>query len=488
MRFILDTNILIQLEDSSLPLSDDFSSFSQLASLHNDQLLCHPASIEDIKRDKDLSRRTRILERLGKYQLLKVEYFADVDFSASKINDVCDRQILYALECDAAHYLVTQDQGIHRKAAKIGFSSRVITIQQANDLLSRLYRIQDLKLPDIENVSIFNLVPLLQTEFFSSLRDGYEGFDDWFRAKAKEGRSAWIYRDNNNPLAALCVYAIQEDEVITDDGLKLNGRSLKLCTFKVDETVRGKKVGELLLKMAFRYATDNQLENIFVHTDAHKQEFLISFLEDFGFKPKGIYQKDLVFVKEHPSLRPSIGEEMSPLEYLKSYFPHFIDDPFVEKYIVPIRSHYHKILFPDFNHVGEQINLFSPSSLGDSVGNPIKQAYLCHSNTKTIKDGSIVLFYRSQDLQAITTVGVVEEVKNLSSPEEIIRLVKRRTVYSYSEIEEMSRKVTKVLLFRVIYHLDFPKRLTWLKQNNFLKNAPISITRIDDEAYDAIIR
>ncbi|MEJ2062701.1 MAG: hypothetical protein P8X74_05405 [Reinekea sp.] len=37
----------------------------------------------------------------------------------------------------------------------------------------------------------------LTTSFFDSIREDYEPFDDWFRAKAREGRSAWVYREES---------------------------------------------------------------------------------------------------------------------------------------------------------------------------------------------------------------------------------------------------------------------------------------------------
>ena len=44
-------------------------------------------------------------------------------------------------------------------------------------------------------------------------------------------------------------------------------------------------------------------------------------------------------------------------------------------------------------------------------GNAIKKAYLCNAKTKQMAEGDIVLFYRSVDVSAITSLGVVEEVE-----------------------------------------------------------------------------
>lgn len=488
MRFIIDTNIFIQLEDSALVLGEHFYVFDNLVRTSGEhELLCHPASIEDIKRDKDQTRRIRMLERIKKYSLLHVDYVTDVVFEATKPNDSCDDQILHALKCEAAHYLVTQDQGIHRKAARADLSQRVLTIQQASDLLSRLYSRHNVHLPSIYDIELFNLVPNLTEEFFDSLREGYAGFDDWFKEKAKCGRKAWLYKDSSG-IAALCIYTIQTDEVITDDGARLAGKSLKLCTFKVAESVRGRKVGELLLKAAFRYATENGLENIFVHTDSVSQEFLIQFLKEFGFGFAGKYQEtEHVYVKRHPRLPPQCNGE-TPVEYFIKYFPHYLQSPNTKKHIVPIQPQYHDALFPDFEYSNQQGNLFTPSECDEFIGNPVKQAYLCHASTNKVAPGDVLLFYRSVDLQAVTSIGVVEECARLESADEIVRLVKRRTVYSYSEITRMAEKPTKVILFRIIDHLPKPSSLEWLIQNYCLQAAPMSIVEVTDESYKKIVR
>lgn len=489
MRFILDTNIFIQLEDSALSLGQHFATFNKLVQAHAHELLCHPASIEDIKRDKNSLRRTRMLERLQKYSLLQVEYLTNISFDAVKPNDVCDDQILYSLSCEAAHYLVTQDQGIHKKALRASLSDRVLTIQQAVDLLSRLHLVDGVRLPSIHDVEMFNLVPVLETHFFDSLREGYEGFDDWFKSKAKDGRRAWLYRSNEQTgdVSALCIYAIQENEKITDDGQILAGRSLKLCTFKVAEEVRGRKVGELLLKAAFRYASDNKLTNIFVHTSSKDQEFLVKFLEEFGFCFAGRYSEtEDVYVKQHPVESPDQGSE-SETSYLVKYFPHYLSGPEVRKHLVPIKPHYHEQLFPDYEYSDKQGSLFSPSDCGVYVGNSIKQAYLCRSNSEKVHPGDVLLFYRSQDLKAVTSIGIVEHCSRLSTVDEIIRLVKRRTVYSYSEIAAMAEEPTKVILFRLVEHLPLRVNLEWLLREACVNTAPISIMEVADDAYQKIV-
>ncbi|RJS72177.1 hypothetical protein CW714_04890 [Methanophagales archaeon] len=55
-----------------------------------------------------------------------------------------------------------------------------------------------------------------------------------------------------------------------------------------------------------------------------------------------------------------------------------------------------------------------------------------------MKEGDILLFYRSRDVKGITSIGIVEKVyENITNPDEIISYVGKRSVYSQSEIKEV---------------------------------------------------
>src|SRR5574340_315052 len=282
MLFLLDTNILIPLEDAQIPLRESLANVVRLSSQHGHQLVYHPATVDDIQRDTNIDRRTQTLQRLKQYVCLEPRPACPWHIAATYPNDAADNEILYALHCDAVHALVTEDRGIHDKARARELLGRVYTIQTAEDWLRRLHEPQTVVLPNIEEVELYSITPELPISFFDSLRASYAGFDDWFRAKAREGRRAWVMRQPEGQLGALCVFAHQHHEQITDDGRKLQGAGLKLCTFKVDAPVRGRKIGELFLKAAFRHATAHSLEEIFVHGD-DQDHFLFGLLEDFGF-------------------------------------------------------------------------------------------------------------------------------------------------------------------------------------------------------------
>jgi GNAT superfamily N-acetyltransferase len=481
LRFLLDTNILIPLQDSYQVLESNLTNFVRLANIGGHQLLYHPATIVDFERDKDSEQKARNLNRIRQYPAIENPAACPWNTDATSPNDACDNEILYSIECDAVHALVTEDRRIHKKAKTKGLHDRVYTIQTAEDWLRRLHEPRKVTLPNIQDAPLHSLTPQLSASFFDSLREGYKGFDDWFREKARENRMAWVYRDDANVLAAICIYATQLNQAINDAGEHLSGNALKLCTFKVGDEVRGKKIGELFLKAAFRYASENACENIFIHANAERHDYLIQLLQDFGFEERGSYVGDLVMVKSHPVVSPDWAL-FPALEYARLYFPHFRHDSSVQKFLIPIQPHFHATLFPDYQPI--QPRLFDSSS---SVGNAIKLAYLCHAQTKSINIGDLVLFYRTDDEKSVTSIGVVDRFEVLNDAARIASLVSRRTVYAIEQIEEMAKRPTKVILFRLVKHLSKPVSYDRLKRECVVSGPIQSIRKITDESFSRVL-
>jgi len=174
LRFLLDTNILIPLQDSMLVLEPSLADFVRLASVGGHQLLYHPASKIDIERDKDVQRRARTLARLSQYTKLEGAPSSPRNTPQTSPNDACDNDILYALECSAVHALVTEDKDIHTKARQAGFGHRVYNIQTAEDWLRRLHEPAEVHLPNIEDVPMYSLTNQLESALFDSLRTSYD--------------------------------------------------------------------------------------------------------------------------------------------------------------------------------------------------------------------------------------------------------------------------------------------------------------------------
>jgi GNAT superfamily N-acetyltransferase len=485
---LLDTNILIPLQDSMVVLQPSLTDFMRLCNRHGHQLLYHPASVEDIQRDKDAARRNRTLARLSQYSQLVEGAACEWNTPGLSPNDACDNRILWALKQNAVHALVTEDDGLHRKARGLGLSDRVYFIQSADDWLKRLHEPGAVTLPNIEEVDLYTLTSQLSSQFFSSIRRDYRAFDDWFQRIAMEGRRAWAYRQSNESnIEAICIFDIQFGETITDGGLVLEGPALKLCTFKVGDAVRGRKIGELFLRAAFQHATLHRCEHIFLHANARQQKHLTSLIEDFGFREVGQYKSDAVFVKRHPILPPAV--KMDAFEYVQRYYPHYVGGVDVQKFIVPIRPGFHNILFPDWRIPRQSLPDGHPQQ---HVGNAIKLAYLSNSLSKLPQRGDVVLFYRSHDQKAITTLGIIEHYEGMGRADEIARMVSRRTVYTESQIAKMASDMpsgeTKVMLFRLIKHFESPVQFQeLLRPLRVVKGSIQSITKITDESFSRIL-
>jgi len=201
---------------------------------------------------------------------------------------------------------------------------------------------------------------------------------------------------------------------------------------------------------------------------------------NYGFGKAGTKENgEEVYIK-----RLTPGKEYIPaIEVARKYYPSFRDTPNVTKYVVPIKPEYHERLFPDYKQRQRRITEYSEINV---QGNAIRKAYLSHSRIKGMRPGDLLVFYRSSDQKAVTSLGVVEDTLQSRSADKIVEFVGNRTVYSYAEIKSMTKKQVLVILFR--HHLNFPRPigLTDMRQLDILHSAPQSITKFSHRSYVAL--
>ena len=477
MRILLDTNIVIPLEDSSRALEPHLARLNELATANGHQLLIHPASQTDINRDQNLARRAITLSRLRRYPLLETPPRFDLAQELGALdNDGVDRELLFALEQNAVSVLVTEDRGIHTRAAPLGLAARVLYVQQAVSWLELLHSVRDVAFPNIRKFPIHNL--RLEDPFFDSLRAGYQEFDTWFRRVAQTGRRAWLYAPDDGPPKAICIYNRETRPTVSDDGFQLPGEVLKLCTFKVSEEVRGRRVGELFLKAAFRYAFENQMEHVFL-TMLPSQVHLRDLCGKYGFEPLGSCSRgrEIVMVKKLPRVPPV--DVIPPLDYHIKYSPCIKVTSSTQILLIPIQPRFHNLLFPE---IGSQLQFFTDPT----VGNALTLAYLCHATLRTMNAGDVVVFYRSDDLRKITTIGVIETAFRTSDVEEIVRSVAKRTVFAYPEIQQMAARPVRVIMFRLAMHLSNGPDYEELIQRGIISGPIQSIRRLSIHEFKQI--
>lgn len=480
MNILLDTNILIPLEDTGRILDSSFAELRKLSAEQQHCLYIHPMQIEDINRDKNKERRNIVVSRLAQYPridnppVLTEAECSDLGLHQANENDKVDNNLLFALRRGAVHILVTNDEGIHRKSAKIGIQDKVYRLEQFVQFLQRSKSKTPFGYTGVCERYLYEINK--NQTFFDSLRASYDGFDNWFQKCAEQKRKCWCIEDGNNNVVAICIYKEEHNATLTDSGDITPGSILKLCTFKVDTKARGKKLGERLMYIAFDYCVKNNIDWVYLHTYGEEQKTLVGLCEEYGFSLLGKYKGDDVYIKPMKLMDNSA----STLDSLIKYYPYFVDHADVKKFIIPIRPKYHEDLFPDFSCM--KGSLFEKDqNLYSCQGNTIKKAYLCHSKIKGIQRGDIVLFYRSHDRQSIQCMGIVESAFFSDNIDEVFSFIAKRTVYSYTELQEIMSKRTLVLLFRFV---TLKKAIT----SQDLKNAGVkgyiqSIRQISDEQY-----
>lgn len=223
----------------------------------------------------------------------------------------------------------------------------------------------------------------------------------------------------------------------------------------------------------FGYAERNGFRTAFLTVHRH-HAFLIYFLEQFGFRVFGEAGEtgELVYAKSfgYPGLRP----DLEPLEVHTLFGPSVVELDRVRCFAVPILPKWFGILFPDCD---EQKRLIVGA---DPCGNAISKAYLCNAGTTKLREGDVLLFYRSSGKRHVRVVGVVEDRPLRStSPQEIARYVGKRTVYTMPEIEGLAKAGAALAIrFRQALALNPPLSLKDLKANGVLADHPQTVQQV----------
>ncbi len=137
MRILLDTNIFIYREADHI-ISEDLQQLLSVLNKVKAELLIHPLSLEEIRRDRDTKRQGTMLSKIGAYPPLEMPPVPTGDSEFIRIveqkdnaHDLVDNQILYAVYKDAVDFLITEDRDIHKKAVRLGLDNRVLLIAEA---------------------------------------------------------------------------------------------------------------------------------------------------------------------------------------------------------------------------------------------------------------------------------------------------------------------------------------------------------------------
>lgn len=489
MKVLIDSNILIAREDPKI-LSTELAKILQLASLENTfSIIIHPACIEDIEQDRNISRRKITLSKLQSYTVLKPttgitkEYIKTVQTTNSR-NDIRDDRMLCSLFVGDVAAFITNDRGIHKKAKHLNLEQSVLDVNEAHTYLKKLFSPSPVSMPaHLDEVAVSELD--INDAFFDSLKNEYSGFLDWWEKICRFGRRCIIYSEEKN-IKALLITDVQDQTIHLKDGESLQKKfRLKICTLKVART--GLKLGELFIKKSIQMAMQKQLEEVFLTHFTKDEDLLVDLITEYGFKKAGESKNgESIYIKSIIPKDKDINNYPSK-ELIHEYYPYYLDDERINKFMIPIQPEYHNRLFPEYNpNIGTQLQLFNKLAINPE-GNTIKKAYICNSPIKKMKVGDLVIFYLSKTKQAASVLGVIESIhydeKDLDS---IYRHIGKRTVYSSKELKEICQKKSVIILFLELHYIDSDVDLDFMTKNNILKGPPQSIVKLNEDSYKQI--
>ena len=389
-------------------------------------------------------------------------------------NDRCDVALLHAIDRNVSDFLVTQDNGIHRRARVAGLADRVFRVQDAVEWLRNTYNPKEVALPYLVERRCYELDP--DDPIFGTLREDYPDFDGWF--KKHQMRFCWAL-EVGGVTAGILIRKEHEPRSETD-ALLPGEKILKIATFKVAKQYRGEKFGEHLLKQVLWYAQRNGYDLTYVTAFVESQAVLVDLLSQFGFRQTGVKAASGEAILEKQLGRgPVIDVGLDILGLDVQHYPRFVEDSRADVYCIPIQPRWYSVLFPE-NEAQQGLPFAGKNR---APGNTIRKVYLCRTPTKNIKPGSILLFYVSgneMSSRAVRTVGIVERMQETSEPDALLRLTGRRSVYSEKDQIEMTQRSgpVKVVDFLLVGHLEKPIALPDLLATEVLAAAPQSIVKL----------
>jgi GNAT superfamily N-acetyltransferase len=497
-KLLIDTNVVIGLEDPQ-PVQESLAELVRLSGEHAVGLFVDGATYDDVARDRDVARRQITLSKLAKFQQLRGIPVPDDTALRARFGDIrnendrSDVRLLLAVDAKAVDFLVTQDTGLHRRAERAGFGTSVLTIEETLDWLKQTFTAKSVILPFVVERKAYEISQ--DHAIFGSLRADYPGFDAWFDKCKRQHRDCWVL-EVGDEIAGL---VIRKDERHADAQTAHRGpKILKICTFKVRDEFQGEKFGELLLKQVLWFAQRNSYDVVYL-TAYPKHAFLIDLLVYYGFsETKRLENGELVLEKviAKGALPPIIGDVLT---FDRQKYPRFVDGADVRKFCVPIWPGYHHRLFPEIAFARElplfpsdEFSLTRPQGEERTPGNTIRKVYLCRAKITRLRPGDLLFFYMSKNdeyaaSQSITTVGIVEQVTNLVTVDDLIRHTAKRSVFAAEDLSAMqpsNSSPVKVIDFLLAGHAEPPIPVkTLVGEGIFSGRPPQSIAELGEDRY-----
>lgn len=489
MRILLDTNIVIHREANTIVNSSIGILFRWLDRLKYEKCV-HPITIAEINRHKDERVKNSFRTKLESYVTLKSS--APTDRTISEVsarfdtteNDRNDSILLNELVSWRVDGIISEDHGLHAKAALLGLSDRAFSIDSFLEKVTA----ENPELTDYPVLSIkkelFGTVKL-HDPFFDSFRDEYPGFDRWFARKADE--TAYVCTsDRGEIIAFLYLKKEDTDENYSDiNPLFSPKQRIKIGTLKVQ--ANGYKLGERFLKIVFDNAFLNRVSEIYVTVFRRTQDHirLLTLLEEWGFERFGtktsLAGTEEVYVRD---FSPRVDKKNPKITY-----PYM--DSAARKFIVPIYPEYHTELLPD-----SVLRTESPLDFVENRPNrnAISKVYISRSINRDLRSGDIIVFYRTASggsgyhTSVATTLGIVDSIRtNIGSLDEFLRLCRKRSVFTNEQLARHwnFRAYNRPFVVNFLYVYTFPKRMNRkaLMEAGIMTNAPRGFEPLSNDQF-----
>lgn len=495
ISILLDTNVIIKRESTS-NVSFETASLFKWFDKKNIVKYIHPFAKQELEKYADDRVRQNMLIKLQAYEELPFlnsevdDYFNSVISKYSQNeNENVDNALLKEVYNANVDILLTDDTLMLKKAEelyirdKVLSSAELLRIFEATYPQNIEYKMLSVKLRPISEVD-------LNSMFFDTLREDYDGikFDTWFKKKAAQKESAYVFEDKNGLKGFLYLKVENEDEI---DYLKVTPnltpkKRLKVGTFKIQST--GFRLGERFLRIIFDNARKQGVEEIYVTLFEDKQEevkTLKKLMMEWGFVHWG-YKNNGEEVLTKDMIHYQIDKNP------KYNYP--LIKPNARNYILPIYPEYHTDLFPDNILRNEDMSLYSENR-GHRYA--IEKMYLSAAFDVHAESGDLVLIYRIGESgsyknysSVVTGIAIVEDILKTKTVEERIQICKDKSIFTEPQIKEFKDKYP--LVVKLLDYIPFKNKVT-LKQLRDLEivdktSGPRPFTRITGEQYSDILK
>lgn len=483
-RVLLDTNEIIRRESYSEVTFEVANLYKWLDKLNCTKLI-HPDTIKEIEKYKDQKIKDAILTKLTSYTTLATFADEDPDFHKAMEkykqdeNGLVDNKLLYAAYSSSADILITDDRLLLEKAHDLYLDDRVMSVDQflkaAEDEFPKLvdYNMLSVKLKTFGSLN-------LGDPFFDSLKEDYPGFEKWFHKKNEQ--KAYVFESKNEIHGFLYVKLETPNDSYEDIEPTFEPkRRLKVGTFKIDESLKGFRLGERFLKIIFDNAVASKVDEIYVTLfENHRNQIdrLAELLKDWGFVYWGTKSgKESVLVKKMNVYDP----EKSP----KFNFPnHPINS---HAYFLPIMPQYHTNLFPDAILKNEDMSLYSEEK-GHLYS--LEKIYVTDAYDIQAKPGDLLVIYRMGERypkaysSVCTSLAIFEESVIPNNVEEYLNTCKNKSIFEESELRRFYERGKYKTVIKMIFLRNFESKITLeeLREKRLVdsQSGPRPFSRIPD--------